>query len=810
MLQLPVIRDRLNTSAGTALSPLTSQRLAALVFLHDIGKLHPGFQAKGWPPGLWGGPFLGHVEQGCAFLILAGRWRDHPFHSAVRQVIEWGDAVESLLDAVLAHHGRPVASPPDPSPSSWKEVSHYNWRDEARMMADALHRWFGDAFGPEVAPLPDEPRLYHFVAGLAALADWIGSDPQFFPFSAPFEFSYDAKADCQATRALSAIGFAPGSLHGRPAASFLHLTGYPPRSAQAAVGAVPPDAQLLVLEAETGSGKTEAAFWRYAQLVAAGAVSGLYFAVPTRAAARQLHARINALLRRAYGAEAPEGVLAIPGMVRAGDASGRTLPDWSVLWEDHSGRVPARWAAEHATRFLAATVAVGTVDQAMLAALQVKHAHLRGSALSRSLLVIDEVHASDAYMSAVIDRLLRGHLEVGGYAMLMSATLGVRARVRWIGDTVPSFEDSKQVPYPAVWARGESEPRTATANGEKTVHTRTIPTMEPMHAAERAIAEARRGARVLVIRNTVRAAVATWRAVHEAGSESLLMHAAGYPAMHHGRYAVEDRALLDQAVQSTLSVDRERARGGRIVIGTQTLEQSLDIDADVLITDLCPMDVLLQRIGRVHRHRLPRPNGFDDAYALVLLPAGGLDSLTAPAFENGLGTWDGAGGQGGIYQDLAVLELTHRLVADQCVWEIPAMNRSLVEGATHPQRISALIKEKGEDWARYDRRVSGAHAAEEQIARMGALDRSVRFEQFPSADQRIMTRLGEEGAVLQLSPAPVGPFGAPVSRVTLPPHWSYGISQDHEVRIERNDTGMCLSVAGKSFRYDRTGLSKET
>jgi CRISPR-associated endonuclease/helicase Cas3 len=288
MLQLPVIRDRLNTSAGTALSPLTCQRLAALVFLHDIAKLHPGFQARGWPPGLWGGPFLGHVEQGCAFLILAGRWRDHPFHSAVRQVIEWGDAVESLLDAVLAHHGRPVASPPDPSPSSWKEVSHYNWRDEARMMADALHRWFGVAFGPEVAPLPDEPRLYHFVAGLAALADWIGSDRQFFPFSAPFEFSYDAKADSQATRALSAIGFAPGSLHGRPAASFLHLTGYPPRSAQAAVGAVPPDAQLLVLEAETGSGKTEAALWRYAQLVAAGAVSGLYFAVPTSE-----HARID-------------------------------------------------------------------------------------------------------------------------------------------------------------------------------------------------------------------------------------------------------------------------------------------------------------------------------------------------------------------------------------------------------------------------------------------------------------------------------------------------------------------------------------
>ena len=685
--------------------------------------------------------------------------------------------------------------------------------EEARVMADALHRWFGGAFGSDNEAIPDDPRFHHLVAGLAALADWIASDRQFFQYSAPFDLSYDSTAHRRADSALSSIGFDPGELARRPAPTFMQITGHAaPRPAQAVVGAIAPDARLIVLEAETGSGKTEAALWRFTQLLAVGAVSGLYFAVPTRAAARQLHSRINSSLCRAYGADAPETVLAIPGMVRAGYAAGHKLPDWKVLWDDEPGPVSSRWAAEHATRFLAATVAVGTVDQAMLAALQVKHAHLRGSAVSRSLLVIDEVHASDAYMSAVIDQLLDAHLQVGGYAMLMSATLGVRARTRWIGDRLPAFEASTQIPYPAVWVRGESQAKTCAADGvDKAVHVETIPTMDPMSAAERAIADANAGARVLVIRNTVRAAVATWHAVHTAGGESLLMAAAdGRPALHHGRFAVEDRALLDQAVETTLAVSRERAPQGAIVIGTQTLEQSLDIDADLVITDLCPMDVLLQRIGRVHRHRLSRPTGFEDARAVVLVPSGGLGPLTAPAFENGLGTWNDPSGPGGIYRDLAVLELTRRLIDEQEVWEIPAMNRALVEGATHPERVDAVVAELGDAWEHYNRSVGGAEAAQEQIARMSALDRSVRFEdlQFPGKDERIMTRLGLEGAVIRLSSEPVGPFGTPVSRITLPSHWSAGIGQDPEVLIEWGATGLDLKIDGQCFRYERTGLDR--
>ena len=249
----------------------------------------------------------------------------------------------------------------------------------------------------------------------------------------------------------------------------------------------------------------------------------------------------------------------------------------------------------------------------MLAGLQVKHAHLRGSALSRSLLVIDEVHASDAYMTEVLAHLLKGHLAAGGYAMLMSATLGSRARVRWTGEPQPDFKAACATPYPAVWVEEEA-PRAATARRSKEVSLQTVATMDPAETAKLAVSAAKRGARVLVVRNTVKEAINTWQAVQGTGNASLLMQAQGFPALHHGRFAVEDRELLDKAVEATL--DPKRARGsssGCIVLGTQTLEQSLDIDADLLITDLCPMDVLLQRIGRLHRHDLPRPTGFEVA-----------------------------------------------------------------------------------------------------------------------------------------------------------------------------------------------------
>ena len=336
MLQLPVIRNRLEVAAQRPLTSVDCERLAALAFLHDIGKLHPGFQAKGWPDGLWTRPVRGHSQESWAFLQLAARWPEHPFHGTMQRLMRWGRAFKPLIGAMFAHHGRPVERPGDPTLQDWDRprLQHYDWRSEAAAMEHALCRWFPRAFD-EAEPLPDHAPLHHAVAGYAALADWIGSDTRFFKYVEPRRADYDTNAHRAAEQALAGMGLdarfaAPGD-----APEFDQLTQFAkPNPAQAAVGSVGPETRLVILESETGSGKTEAALWRFTQLLAAGKVSAMYFAVPTRAAARQLHGRVQKAMDRVFGASAPEVVLAIPGILKAGEHEGQRLP--------HPGDVNAR------------------------------------------------------------------------------------------------------------------------------------------------------------------------------------------------------------------------------------------------------------------------------------------------------------------------------------------------------------------------------------------------------------------------------------------------------------------------------------
>ena len=123
MIELPVVRDRLEKAAGTPLSDVQRHRLSALVFLHDIGRLHPGFQAKGWPKGAWSGPVRGHLKESWAFLALACRWPEHPFNGTIQQRVTWGQAVGPPLAAAVAHHGRSVSPPTDPTLRDWDTQS---------------------------------------------------------------------------------------------------------------------------------------------------------------------------------------------------------------------------------------------------------------------------------------------------------------------------------------------------------------------------------------------------------------------------------------------------------------------------------------------------------------------------------------------------------------------------------------------------------------------------------------------------------------------------------------------------------------
>jgi CRISPR-associated endonuclease/helicase Cas3 len=272
----------------------------------------------------------------------------------------------------------------------------------------------------------------------------------------------------------------------------------------------------------------------------------------------------------------------------------------------------------------------------------------------------------------------------------------------------------------------------------------------------------------------------------------------------------EDRKLRVSAAEEVLS-PKVRQSGGAIVIGTQTLEQSLDIDSDLLVTDPCPADVLLQPIGRLHRHATsPSPNGCEKPACYVLAPEEGLAGLLKPAFENGLGAWRENGVLNGIYRDLSILELTQRLVIEQTEWHLPSMNRMLVETATHPQRIELLHEELGVEWRKYWNDVIGAEIANRGMARNVLLPFQVPFAEvlFPTDEERIRTRLGGKGARITFTEPVRGPFGELVTGLTLPAHWSHGLQTCEPIGPDLRGEVLILTIGNNTFTYDRRGITR--
>jgi CRISPR-associated endonuclease/helicase Cas3 len=511
----------------------------------------------------------------------------------------------------------------------------------------------------------------------------------------------------------------------------------------------------------------------------------------------------------------------LPGDAMAGTAKVRWLPNFDAQWSDDPDEIlrRSRWAAEQPKRFLAAPVAIGTIDQALLGAVAVKHAQMRTFCLSRALLVVDEVHASDHYMERLLIALLTQHRAAGGQALLLSATLGAAARTRLLlginnpKKATPVPEAAAAVPYPALSWVAERRVITVAKGSRGRSKTVTVQPMlaisDPCAVAEMALSAAERGAKVLIVRNLVRDAIATARALHALASDhAALFRLDAVATLHYGRFARTDRWRLDRAVEK--AIGKERPSGPLILIGTQTLEQSLDIDADLLVTDLAPMDVLLQRIGRLHRHDRMRPKGFAEARAYVLSPPNFGASLAALMRDRG-----GPHGLGGsVYSDLVVLAATREQISDGANWTIPAMNRSLVEAATHPVTLDVLashLAEKDERWNLARTRSVGLAIAQGQAAQAAIIDWDQPVPDFRVAEDRIGTRLGLGDVEIDFPKPQQGPFpgSEPISRLVVPAHLLSGAGRDPQpVDIVAGDGVFSFRLHDAMFCYGRYGLER--
>lgn len=830
---LPLIRKKLGHAVSGELDDARLDRLAVIAGLHDIGKANLVFQNKINPP-YW--PKIGHIR---ALDPLMSVFREKAAEAIeIDAVSGWFDPPESLNPFLLAsfsHHGSPIRCGEESGANwhdavkGWKASGGVNPFDTIREVVAGLKGVFPLAFeAGSASAMKGPPALQHRFAGLVTLADWIASHDGFFPFDR--DGATPAFASTKAVEALKTIGLdIPEAHEFLTGASpvFDTLFTFSPSSAQKAILDLPPHSEndrLLILESETGSGKTEAALARFFNLFKAGEVDGMYFALPTRVAARELYYRVLKAVKNAFrdADTFPLTLLAVPGYAKVDgeDIKGKILPDGKF---EKSGDGDCEklkyWAGEMSKRFLAAPIAVGTIDQALLSALAVRHAHMRSVLLDRQFLVVDEVHASDPYMRHLLRALLSHHIGLGGHAMLLSATLGSMARVEFVAGIgkhpeAPPFEEAVKTAYPCVTNKaGEITALQSQEGKNKTVHVELRPCLASPEKMLQDISRAlSAGAKVLVVMNTVSRVVALQKAVEGDSSipRSALFTANEVIAPHHGRFAREDRELLDGRVTKLLG--KSSGAGPLLLIGTQTLEQSLDIDADLIITDICPMDVLLQRIGRLHRHKKDRPAGYEKPKAIVMTH----EDHTFESLINDSGEVNGSAkklGLGSVYADMRIIRLTRDIIAERLMFTIPDDNRWLVESATHPDQLKSLT---GKKWEAHGQKIEGIAGAHGVMADMVTLRKIMRKdfgeELFGSLDHKAATRLGLNDIRVKFDTPVTSPFGKQIAEMVLPGYWLKGerdTSNDTATVLSHDNDSLIFEYEGIKYRYSRHGLEKK-
>ncbi|MDE0457773.1 MAG: CRISPR-associated helicase Cas3' [Chromatiales bacterium] len=855
---LPSIRDRLARLAGGELTETVIARLAVLAFLHDIGKASVGFQSKSLPTELRGRWLAdariewnqcGHTRV-VAGLLFNAEMKRKMVHTGfpLADMDRWGSPVLDLWLAAISHHGEPIIAEDLCTAKErwwthlWASPDGYDPMAAVAALGRRARRWFPAAWNNHAGDLelPDAPAFVHYFAGLVSLADWIASNDAtgFFPYDghgdgdrAGFsrkrarEVLRRMRVDVEDARAdLGRRAPAFGDVFRAPHSGPLAATPLQRAMEDRTLGSV------VIAESETGSGKTEAALWRFKTLFEAGEVDALAFLLPTRVAAVSLEGRVRRFFEQLFPDPElrPNVVLAVPGYIQSDGERGSRQADgagllsrFETLWPDTAAESAAhrRWAAEHPKRSLAAAAAVGTIDQALLSGLPVRHAHLRGAALLRALIVADEVHASDAYMTELLTGVLRRHVDAGGHALLLSATLGSGARDRLLIQPTRRLQpnqkrrpdgagDPSQSPYPAL-SDAEHIRAVVGTSTEKRVRLSLDPAIDDeVQIAAKAADAATAGAKVLVIRNDVKGAVAVQRALEaELGDEhSALFRVGGVPAPHHGRFAAPDRRVLDEAIEGGFGKFADRS-AGVVLAGTQTLEQSLDIDADFLITDLAPVDVLLQRFGRLHRHRrTDRAVRFTAPAAIVLIPVS-RDLTVYLTRRRGLRRH----GIGGVYENVLSIEATWRALEACSELTIPAENRALVEAATRFSELASLAQALGGQWEAHWREYVGVVASRRGAADTIRLDWSEPWDEqrWPAGPgERTRTRLGLDDRLVELSETWISPFGQVIERMKIP-GWMVKSQEEHEenARITgRTSTELRFHWGGGNFVYNRHGL----
>jgi CRISPR-associated endonuclease/helicase Cas3 len=544
--------------------------------LHDIGKVSPGFQAK------------------CAKWIEKTGMDNNfgvPYekdHSKVSQYTlqtifqKKGMKTEpsELWAAILgAHHGKlhKQGINLNPSDSEWQ-----NRREEI------VSAFLGDSNLPNF-PIDDSWPFLWWLAGLVSVSDWIGSDEDWFPVA---QETTSADSAQNAVRAINAIAFdipilkkglSFGEIFQDDKGRSFEANDLQLKAVQTIIAP-----GLYILEAPMGMGKTEAALWCVYKLMLEGKALGFYFALPTQATSNRIHLRVTDFLDKITKGTA-QSRLVHAGSWLLDEIKVPLIRPQSIdsTNEKEAIRDAIDWFASK-KRGLLAPFGVGTVDQALMSVIAVKHFFVRQFALAGKVVILDEVHSYDMYTGTLIKTLCDRLLTLGCTVILLSATLTKESKKRFVGVT----DDANQEQYPVISGQN-IQPIEVLKPQPKTVQIRIRSGDDSLVAA---LEKAKQGASVLWVCDTVNKAQEMFdRAIMEKQSTIEI-------GLLHARFPVFRRQELEEYWMEKLGKNNPERRGC-ILFSTQIVEQSVDLDADFMVSELAPTDMLLQRMGRLWRHR---------------------------------------------------------------------------------------------------------------------------------------------------------------------------------------------------------------
>jgi len=773
-------------AAQLSLPPeLLQQWFAFFVCLHDIGKFATAFQglvtglSSELVPGSPQKPYtvhhdsLGYLlwdDEGGLFdrlqsesVFLGNKSQENP--RMIRRILDvW-------LQVVTGHHGIP------PQTSAINRSNHFFPQDEDAAFQFMLS--IASLFLPDDrVTLPDDKefskrlRLKSWVlAGAVVLADWLGSSRQpnsYCQQEIKLDEYWHNHALPFAKQVIIQARIEPSFVAPYSGARqlFPFINVLTPLQQWADQCELANTNQLFIFEDVTGAGKTEAALMLAHRLMENGLADGLYVALPTMATSNAMYERLRVAYRCMFAKDAMPSLALAHGARHLSDGFRKslTLPENQNSQKNyaHDEEVGeafcSAWLADSRKKALLAEVGVGTLDQALLSVLPAKHQSLRCLGLARKLLIVDEVHSYDPYMNHLLQCLLKYHAAQGGSAILLSATLPYTMRANYVeafaeGTELNPPELQQPKAYPLVThfpASQKVEDPLGTLS--EVARTMSVVMLDSSDEADRIIKSAvEQGKCVCWVRNTVSDASRTYRHLARQGwmdNERL--------TLFHSRFAMVDRQRIEFLATANFGKDSTaEMRCGRVLIATQVVEQSLDLDFDVMVSDIAPVDLLIQRAGREHRHvRDVAGNRIDITGTVDQREAPIFYVFGPPVIDDPPENWMKAAlpGTQAVYQHVGQLWLTQQLLSKSGSLEMPGDARDLIEGVYGAEAQETIPSALGElTW-----KALGEDSGKLSMANLNVLKLAKGYCRASSDsggwddESRIPTRLGDDSVQIAL------------------------------------------------------------